>query len=398
MENPLLCFCLRFVLTLSILLPLHAQTTANAPPDNKPTAANPAPAGQAPDEVMKKLSDLVHAGKYTEAQQLIAGLLLAYPDDRRLIKAKALLDKSLATAGPKAVTPGGNSPMDNVVSTQPTASTKGEPLAGMDNVDYNALIELARQAQQTTDLEQQNASLRQFMTDSGLFLQKHPNEMLLWQLRVASAISLNDPMAAYEAGQKLIAAGAADSSDTNLQRLLAQLKNKGWLDKQRTEDQAEWWLMGTWSVSWSYSWRGNHGSANGSYRNEIFAKSGSVIEGYEINDAGEKSALASIRGTILNSGEIRWEHYYPTDGRPPFGEFPEDYQKEKEKAKSKNKIYSFFPSGWQPVVSCELDQHKATMTMVIASQLPDECCVGKTRNRPWMYPLTLSFTRIAGPQ
>jgi len=30
------------------------------------------------------------------------------------------------------------------------------------------------------------------MTASGLFLQKHPNEMVLWQLRVVSAISLND--------------------------------------------------------------------------------------------------------------------------------------------------------------------------------------------------------------
>jgi hypothetical protein len=30
---------------------------------------------------MKKLSDLVHAGKYTEAQQLTAALLLAFPDD-----------------------------------------------------------------------------------------------------------------------------------------------------------------------------------------------------------------------------------------------------------------------------------------------------------------------------
>jgi len=31
---------------------------------------------------------------------------------------------------------------------------------------------------------------------------------------------------------------------------------------------------------------------------------------YEINDVGQKSAVASMRGTLLNSGETRWEHYY----------------------------------------------------------------------------------------
>jgi len=59
---------------------------------------------------------------------------------------------------------------------------------------------------------------------------------LLWQLRAASAISLDDPMAGYEAGQTLLGAGAADSDDPNLQRLLGQLKNKGWLDKQGAEE------------------------------------------------------------------------------------------------------------------------------------------------------------------
>lgn len=45
------------------------------------------PAGQAPDDVLKKLSDVVHAGKYAEAQQTITAMLILYPDDQRLIKA-----------------------------------------------------------------------------------------------------------------------------------------------------------------------------------------------------------------------------------------------------------------------------------------------------------------------
>jgi hypothetical protein len=210
-------FILGFLLALVFLPQLHAQT-----------------GGKAPDEVMKKLSDLVHAGKYAEAQQLTTGLLLAYPDDQRLIKAKSLLDKSLAS--PKLADPAARSnPPTKNVTPQPAMNTISEQLTGMDKVDYNALIELARQARLNTDLEQQKASLRQFMDQSSPFLLKHPDEMLLWQLRAASAMSLNQTMAGYEAAQQLLAAGAADSADANLQQLLAQLKNKGWLDKQNAE-------------------------------------------------------------------------------------------------------------------------------------------------------------------
>jgi hypothetical protein len=256
MKNLIKSLILGFILALIYLPPLHAQTEGGTSADTSSSAAGPTTPGQAPDQVMKKLSDLVHAGKYAEAQQLTAGLLLAYPDDQRLLKARALLDKSLATAGATTATLGGNPPMDDVVSTQPTASTKGQQLAGMDKVDYTALIELARQAQESTDLPQQTKLLQQFMGQSSLFLQKHPNVMMLWELRAASAISLNDPLAGYEAGQRLLAMGAADSNDSNGQRLLAQLKNKGWLDMEAAAKQAEHlqkseWILGTWTLHYS---------------------------------------------------------------------------------------------------------------------------------------------------
>ena len=70
------------------------------------------------------------------------------------------------------------------------------------------------------------------MDQSGAFLQKHPEQMLIWELRAQSAVILNDPMAGYEAGQKLLSAGAADSNDTDLLQLLGQLRNMGWMDRQ----------------------------------------------------------------------------------------------------------------------------------------------------------------------
>jgi hypothetical protein len=233
MRAPRTPFLLGFLLALIVLPPFEAQTPGNPPADTNANAkaANPTSAGQAPDELTKKISELVHAGKYTEAQQLNTGLLLAYPEDQRLIKAKALLETLLAA------TPGSNQPTNNGASAQPVTNTNAVKFTGMDKVEYNSLIELARQAQQITDLEQQKASLKQFMDRSSAFLHKYPDQMLLWQLRAASALSLDDLMAGYEAGQKLLAAGAADSNDPNLQQLLSRLNLKGWLDKQKVEDE-----------------------------------------------------------------------------------------------------------------------------------------------------------------
>ena len=138
--------------------------------------------------------------------------MIAYPNGQRLIKAKALLDKLVA--------PGG--------ATQ--GNTQPSQLSGIDRVEYNALLERAREAQQNTDLKQQETKIRQFMDESAAFLRRYPGEILLWQLRAASAISLGDQMEGFEAGSKLLAMGAGDSNDLNMQQLLAKLKNNGWTD------------------------------------------------------------------------------------------------------------------------------------------------------------------------
>lgn len=206
---------------------------AQAPVAQAPSDAAAAPAqtggdaGQAPDAATKKISELVHAGKYADAQQLTTGLLLAYPNDQRLIKAQALIAKLMA--------PGGSA-SNNSQPTPSGADASAEQLTGMDKVDYNALIELARQTQESTDLDEQNKLLKQFMEESDAFLVRHPEQMLLWQLRAATAISMNEPMDGYRAGTKLIAMGAADSNDPNLQQLLAKLKLLGWLDSYKVQE------------------------------------------------------------------------------------------------------------------------------------------------------------------
>jgi hypothetical protein len=381
-------FILGSVFTLLSLPPLHARTAANPLTDTNAAAANTTSAGQAPDEVMKKLSDLVHAGKYAEAQQLTAGLLLAYPDDQRLIKAKALLDKALASSKPADPAASTTPPVSNVVSEQLAPSANAKQFTGMDKVDYNSLIELARQAQQNTDLEQQTTLLKQFMKDSDLFLQKYPTEMMLWQLRAASAISLNDLVAGYDAGQKLLAMGASESNDSNLQRLLVQLKNKGWMDKKNVEIREQEmrfrWLLGTWNVKWD--WHQMFGI--NARDQEAFVLSGSGVEGHVIGGDGVKSAEPDFRGRILDSGEIEWEYYLPPSdtgqmyvfrhissgvllNKMTIGRRSDPHGYLGSNAGIDTGDRQFYPSGWQPVSSYKLDKDKRTMTMVISSQEAD---------------------------
>jgi hypothetical protein len=220
---------LRLFLVLGGLALLRAQT---APGDSNPAPRKPG-AAQASDDMAKKITNLVNAGQYTEAQQLTTGLLVAYPDDQRLIKTKSLLEKLLASASSAVATPATDHP--TAASNIPSAQLAAQQLTGMEKVEYNSLIELGREAQQTTDPEEQKKLLQQFMDKSSPFLQKYPDEMLLWQIRAAGAITLEDALAGYEAGQKLLAAGRGDNDNANLGRLLAQPNLKGWMDKQFLE-------------------------------------------------------------------------------------------------------------------------------------------------------------------
>jgi len=220
-----------FIFGLVIVIGSLACRAQTAPSGSNAAPGAPA-AAQASEEMTKKITDLVNAGKYAEAQQLTTGLLVAYPNDQRLIQSKSLLEKLLAPASSTVATPALAS---NIPPVQPAANAPATQLTGMDKVEYDSLIELGREAQQTTDLDEQKKLLLQFMNNSRAFLQKHPDEMLLWQLRAAGAITLDDALAGYEAGQKLLAAGAADEGDSNLGRLLAQLNLKGWMDTQFLE-------------------------------------------------------------------------------------------------------------------------------------------------------------------
>ena len=335
-------------------------------------------AARASDEMTQRITDLVNAGKYLEAQALTTGLLVAYPNDERLIQTQALLKRLVPTAAVPS-TPAIS------LSAQPATGADAGHLTGMDKVDYNALIERARQAQQTTDPEQQKSSLQRFLSDSSLFLQKHPEQMLLWQIRAAAAISVNDPDAGYEAAQKLLAAGVADSNDPALQRLLAQLKNNGWLDKQGVENFKKYaWIVGTWSISWSF---GEKPDQQGTGPKEIFAKSDSgEIEGYYFPKNGHKNRRPNMRGTILAS-QVSWKQYLENADHDP--EDPGGLTFVVDDAPGR----PYYPSGWQPPISYVLSDDKRTMTMLFPQQSP------KRNNKfALQHPVTLVFEKVSDSQ
>jgi formylglycine-generating enzyme required for sulfatase activity len=191
---------------------------------------------------MARLSNLAYTGHYAAAEQLASGLLAAYPNDQRLVAIKDWLDKLAAGAKPSEISPPAVSPTaPPAPAATATAAVQSPPnpgsaeYSGLDKVDYDALFALARQARQTDDDAQQKILLIRFMHESDAFLAKHPNQTDLWVLRATFALGLNDIAAGYDAGQKLLAAGAVDSNDQNLLQLMTQLKNKGWLDRQNVE-------------------------------------------------------------------------------------------------------------------------------------------------------------------
>ena len=357
--------------------------------DNVAPSPSTSPVSQAPDEVIKKLSALIHGEKYTEAQQLISGLMIAYPDDARLIKAKGLLEKLLTTAKPGESSSANGQPTAPATQTQPA---QGQ-FTGMDKLEYNSLIELGREAQQTTDLEQQKTSLKQFMSKSSAFLLKHPEQMLLWQIRAAAALSLDDADAGYEAGQKLLAAGAADSGDSNQMQILSKLNNKGWLDKEKLEYAKKYaWIVGTWRMSSSDY---DTGQIQPSDEKEIFSKTDSGdIEGCYVSTRGYRvtNQKPDMRGRIVATGEIEWERYLFKFASKKDGKELDLYQP------ATYKILvdpvpgnELFPSGWHAPTSYSLSDDKKTMTMVF----PRQTGLRKRKTLGSEHPVTMVFEKIS---
>ena len=327
---------------------VQAQTPAE--PGQQSTAAPV----QAPDELLRRVADLVHAGKFADAQQTVNGLLVLYPEDARLLKAKSLLEKAPAAPAVAQTAPT-SAPAATEIAGSPQPATpatisSAPALSGMDRVDYNALLELARQAQQTTDVAEQRSLSNRFLKQSSSFVEKHPDDVLIWQLRAATARAANAPLDGFEAGQKLVALGAADRGDVGALRLLGQLKNLGWMDKQQvtvanikaqTANQFAW-MLGNWNLANPYN--------TNTHVVEVIQPTNESFEMWSVKDGARQ--IQELRGKILATGEIAWEwDYYNPSG------------------------VKEWPTGWQPIVMKDIGGDNKTFTLIEPS----------SRKKPWTY-------------
>ncbi len=110
-----------------------------------------------------------------------------------------------------------------------SSSAKLNPQA---RLELETLLGMSAEAKSATDLQQKRKILIDFMDRSSPFLETHPEVRELWMHRGVAALALNRPHAGWEAGQKLLALGALESSNEQERGVLAKLNRQNWLGKE----------------------------------------------------------------------------------------------------------------------------------------------------------------------
>jgi hypothetical protein len=151
---------------------------------------------------------------------------------RKPAEAKAALDEAAKLAPPDKQDKIQN--ITNVLNAESAATASGNSpsLTGTARRQFDTLaliIEEADKAQ--TDVERKKL-LREFLEKSEPFLKENPDQTPIWTLRAVAALELNQAKMGWEAGRKLLEAGAGDSDDLKTRKVLAALERKGWLGKK----------------------------------------------------------------------------------------------------------------------------------------------------------------------
>jgi hypothetical protein len=124
----------------------------------------------------------------------------------------------------------------------------------------------------------------------------------------------------------------------------------------------------------------------------VFSKSDQGdIEGRFIG-GGHRRLEPDMRGTVLNSGEMKWEHYLTTSSTDP------EWERRGSLVFTVNVIpgQKLYPSGWQPPISYVLSDDKRTMTMVFPQQSPANRKDGIKYGSE--HPVTLVFEKVSDSQ
>lgn len=192
---------------------------------------------QVADTDWKQIESFVQQNKSGEAVAKIDELLETNPNDQKL---KETREKLAATSSPKAAV---------------------APLSEDDRLEFDTLLDIAREAQASSTPEEQTKLLSEFLVKSKAFVAAHPEQTRIWLLRAVSALALDRPQDGWEAGQHLISAGMKNTDDPQTRQILAKLNRKGWLitDRKGIEEaqaaldrksQSDL-LAGLWKGTWT---------------------------------------------------------------------------------------------------------------------------------------------------
>jgi tetratricopeptide (TPR) repeat protein len=98
-------------------------------------------------------------------------------------------------------------------------------------LELDTLTEMGQKAAAAPGLEEQRQAYQNLFERTTPFVRDHPDITEAWLLRAVAAMATERARDGWEAGQKLLALGALDSTDPRLRSALVQLNSRKWLDK-----------------------------------------------------------------------------------------------------------------------------------------------------------------------
>jgi formylglycine-generating enzyme required for sulfatase activity len=195
-------------------------------------------------------NQLLKAGKLADARQVATTATLIFPDRFEAYfiagvvahqqgadaDARPLIEKALALA-PEEKKPKIQKFLDTLGSAN-IASAAAAPAAapapaGPPPLDataqrkLDALLLIPQEADAATSPDDRQALLNEFMEKSAAFAQAHPEQTVLWVLRAAAAIELDDKQSGRAAARRLL---TVTNPDEKTRKVLAMLERKDWLE------------------------------------------------------------------------------------------------------------------------------------------------------------------------
>ena len=155
---------------------------------------------------------------------------------KKPVEAKAALDEAIKLAPPDKQDK--VQKIAKLLATEPTAADDPPPLTGAARRQLDALRLIIEEADHATLDTERKKLLQEFLAKSEPFVKENPDRISVWALRAVAAVELDEPKIGWEAGRKMLKAGAENSDDPKTRKVLASLERRGWLGEEPPKIEA----------------------------------------------------------------------------------------------------------------------------------------------------------------